>query len=203
LLDGYFYLHPSVADSKDPYSDGARAARHAIAEGVPRWIAIRDRPFGQMIDPATGLPIFGLSAPAELAEWQSAYAQGHNETISTAVQSGEINVDFRPLLMSRPEVVRALTENKLGTLSTANPRLRGPSDAFVLKLRFPKPKAKTKLTWVHYSRQSGEEWPEFSLYDGPQDVAVGRVGRVLVFKTSCLFLTHDVVTTQVLNSYPL
>jgi hypothetical protein len=109
---------------------------------------------------------------------------------------------FRPLLMSRPEVLRALEESCLGTLSTDNPRIEASDGEFVLQLRFPKQSAKRKLTWISYSR-ADEEWPDFALYDAPEEIAVGRNGRVLIFRSSCLLLTRDVITTQVLNAYPL
>ncbi len=72
-----------------------------------------------------------------------------------------------------------------------------------LELQLPKPKAKSKQTWIRYNHRSGEEWPKFDLYHGPMDIALGRNGRVLVFRTSCLLITRDVETTQVLISYPV
>lgn len=192
-----------MTSEKEPYTQGASTARKAIAEGVPRWMVISDRAFGQMIDQTTGLPIAQLSAPPALADRQASFAQGFNEVISAAIASGEVTVDFRPLLMTRVEVVRALAECKLGTLSTENPRIQPADGQFVLELKFPAKKAKKKLIWIRYSLPTGEEWPKFDLYDGPLDVAIGREGRVLVFKTASVFLTRDIITTQVLNSYLL
>jgi hypothetical protein len=190
-----------MAISQDPIADGSQAARRAIAEGFPRWIVTSDIPFGQMIDPATGLPVLRMSSSPDLVEWQASFARAHNETIRAALQSGQITVDFRPLLMSRAEIIRALADNKLGTLSEAQPPLQGPQGDFVLELRFPKPYAKQKLTWILYRRRSGEEWPRFALYDQPLDIATAKEGRVLAFQTACLLLTRDAATTQVLNSY--
>src|SRR5262245_13857062 len=123
---------------EDGYAAGWRAGAQSIAEGVPRWMATTDGPVGQMIDPGTGLPLFGISGPPELTDWLTSYAKGHNDAISAALKSGEVTVDFRPLLMSRPEVLRAFTEGYLGTLSTDCPRLTAPSGEFVLELRFPR-----------------------------------------------------------------
>jgi hypothetical protein len=189
--------------NEDAYKDGSRAARQSIAEGVPRWIHTTQRPFGESIDPDTGLPTATLSGPPELADSNTSFARGFNDEILAGIKSGEVTVDFRPLIMPRPEVLGALTECSLGTLSTENPRVQAPSGDFVLELRFPKSKAKSKLTWIRYHRRSGEEWPKFDLYDEPMGIAVGRNGRVLVFKTSCLLITRDVETTQVVISYPV
>src|SRR5687768_7456982 len=93
------------------YSEGEAAARTAISNGVPRWIVTSERPFGESIDPATGLPIAFHSFPPELKERMESFAEGHNDAIRTAVESGAIDVDFRPLLMSRNEVVDALSKS--------------------------------------------------------------------------------------------
>jgi hypothetical protein len=185
------------------YGDGASAARQAIADGVPRWIHTTARPFGESIDPDTGLPVATLSGPPELADSNASFAIGFNDEILAGIRSGEVTVDFRPLIMPRQEVLLALTEFGLGTLSTENPRVQAPNGDFVLELQLSKKRTKSKLTWIRYSHRSGEEWPQFDLYHEPVEIAVGRNGRVLILSTSCLLLTRDVETTQVLISYPV
>ena len=144
----------------------------------------------------------GISGPPELVDFNAALIRGYNDTISAGIKSGEVTVDFRPLLMPRPEVLRALEKSGLGTLSMDNPRIEGPDGAFVLKLRLPKRNAKRNQTWISY-RRGDEEWPNFAMYESRVEVALGRNGRVLVFKSACLLSTYDVETTQVLNTYPL
>ncbi len=189
-----------MANLDDSYRSGAIAALDAIAEGFPRWMHTDSRPFGQMIDPDTGLPLFGLSGPAELSNTNEAIVRGYNDTISDAIKAGEVTVDFRPLLMTRIEAIQALKQGTLGTLSTGNPRISAPCGEFILELRFPRPTVKRPSIWISYSR-GDERWPDFALYEEPEEVAIGQNGKVLVFRSSRVILTRDVETTQVLNSY--
>jgi hypothetical protein len=68
-------VEATVERDEKAYSDGARSARQALAEGVPRWTPTTDVPFGQMIYPETGLPILGLGSPSSLAVWRTSFAQ--------------------------------------------------------------------------------------------------------------------------------
>jgi hypothetical protein len=185
----------------DGYAAGGHMAWKAIAAGFPRWMNRGDQPLGQYIDPGTGLPFLSMSGPPTLAAYHEGLARGHNEAISAGIRSGEVTVDFRPLLMSRPETLTALQECRLGTISTDDPRLAAPNGEFVFQLHFPRPNVKHKQTWISY-RRGNDQWPNFDLYEGPLAVALGRAGRVLVFKSSSLITTRDAETTQVLNSYP-
>jgi hypothetical protein len=193
----------SFMNSEEAYAAGSLSARRAIANGVPRWLCLGgDRAFGQEIDPGTGLPLAGISGPAMLAVVNAALVLGYNDTISAGIKSGEVTVDFRPLLMSRSDLLRALEKNCLGILSTENPRIVAPNDALILQLRLPKRSAKRKFTWISF-RNGNFETPEFLLFDSPVEVALGKNGKVLILKTSCVLLSHDVATTQVLNRYSL
>jgi len=190
-----------VTNHEDAYSAGARSAQQAIADGFPRWAHLSDRPIGQFIDPDTGLPLIGFSGAPELADFNTALVRGYNDTISAGIESGDVTVDFRPLLMPHHEVLSALRVSHLGTLSMDNPRVEGPDGTFVLRLRPPKQNAKRSLTWISYCR-ADEEWPNFALYEVPIEVALGRSGRVLIFRSQCAICTRDAETTQVLNTYP-
>ena len=129
------------------YGEGKRAAHHAIDAGVPRWMCTTNVPFGQEIDPGTGLPIAHVAAApnriGRLAKFLRARIQ--RAEIAAAIKSGEVTVDFRPLLMTRPEVIRSMSENRIGTLSMDNPRLEAPDGDFVLELRRAKSKKKSCL----------------------------------------------------------
>ena len=118
------------------------------------------------------------------------------------MKSGDIHVDFRPLLMTLDEVTHALENNPLGTLSTENPRVEGPDGSFCLELRQSKSKRRSNRdTWICYHHESGGRWPDFGFYEGPIRLAIGKNGRVLVEESKCLYMTYDVETTQVLNRY--
>jgi hypothetical protein len=173
------------------YEEGRRAARNAVANGVPRWLQTTE---GPCIHPDTGLPVTWLSSPGGSTAGLQSYVQGFNDEILAAIEAGAVAVDFRPLLMSRAEIQRALDRDCLGTLSPDNPRIRSPGDDFVIQLRPP---------WILYSHTSGGRWPKLAAYDGPVRIALGRDGHVLVFETRFLYLTRDVLTTQVLNRYLL
>jgi hypothetical protein len=146
-----------------------------------------------------------IRRPASLAESNQSFARGFNDEILAALGSGGIDVDFRPLLMSRDEIERELDRNLLGTLSVDNLRIDSPNGDFSLSLRRPKPNPRAKrakaVTSICYEHESGGRWPSLYTYQGPWRVALGRNGRVLIFETECLYLTQDVATTQVLNRY--
>jgi len=189
---------------KDPFRDGFKAARGAIANGVPRWIATEIYQFGELIHPQTGLPLTTISAPPELMQWRNAIVRGHNEEILRAFEGGEISVDFRPLVMSLDEVKEAFTRESLGILSIGSPQIDDPNGRFSLYVQIPKRKlaAKTKpahsrrTIWIGYQPVDGAPARQFMLYSAPTEVALGRERRVLLFKTERLYLARDVETTQ-------
>ena len=186
----------------DAYTHGNRAARGAIDSGVPRWFRIGDCGFEDCIDADTGLPLAEVTAPAELAEWRQGFVQGFNDEIRAALQSGGIDVDFRPLLMTRAEIQTEFATSLLGVLSPENPLIESPSGDIVLELRAPKPRSKAeRSTWIGHRGPTGGRWPQFLLYEEPTPVALGRNGRVLMLKSSLFYMTFDVVTTQILNRY--
>src|ERR1700722_17852743 len=169
------------------YANGVLAARKAIDAGVPRWVETSSKPYGQCIHPETGLPYLGLSGPPNLAESNQSFARGFNNEILAALGSGGIEVDFRPLLMTRGEIERELDRSLVGTLSDDNPRIDSPNGDFSLSLRRPKPNPRAKrakaVTWICYEHESGGRWPSLYTYEGPWRVALGRNGRVLIFET--------------------
>lgn len=188
-----------IEHDQNAYDDGSKAARKAIANGVPRWVRTSSGRFGEMIHAGTGLPIAVLSGPANLKNWQQSYAQGFNDEILVAIEAGNIDVDFRSLLMTRDEIQHALKTCFLGTVSTETPTLRSPNTDFTIEIDVDA----SQRTWICYHHESGGEWPKFQLYDGPLCVALAKESRVLVFETESVYLTRDVMTTQVLNKYLL
>ncbi len=189
-------------EAKGPFVEGVDAAQDAIENGVPRWLLTQDGPFEQMIHPETGLPIAWLSGPPNLAERQELFAKGFNQAILAAVRSGGIEVDFRPLLMSRDDIEHALGACGLGILSPDNPKIQSPNREFTIKLRPEKRKSPSKARiWVCYDHLTWGRWPDFELYGGPIRFALGRDGRVLISETQQNYLTYDVATTQVLNRF--
>jgi len=82
---------------------GRRAARNAIANGVPRWAVLADdAPGHDAIDPGSGLPIVSLSGDQLQV---SDFIRGHNAEISGAIERGEVQIDFRPFLRSDAQVL--------------------------------------------------------------------------------------------------
>ena len=203
-----------VKTHADNYDEGRCAARKAIANGVPRWAIIAandDLKREQQIDSQTGLPIVVMSASQELADWQSAFVQGHNEEILQNIKLGEIKVDFRPLLMTFEQVKEAFQQNSLGTLSADTPKIEDPYGRFALHLQISKSRKNSKtvshkskpLTWIILSRESETQSRRFYVFEAPVDIALGRNGQVFLIKTQCFFLVHDERTTQLLQRYRL
>lgn len=191
----------------DAYSEGNYAARTAIANGCPRWAigpnASRGLENGA-IDTGTGLPIFSFNCPPELVEQLAAQIRGHNDEILRALAAGEISVDFRPLLMTREQIVEDSANNQIGILSLDNPKIVGPDGRFALYIKIPKPRKNRKsepLNWIVFEPANGEVNEEFSLYSEPESLAMGRGGRVLIIKSSLFYLSYDVETAQSLNRY--
>jgi hypothetical protein len=98
------------------YEKGFRAAVEAIEAGVPRWF-VSQTCDEREIDSGTELPIATLSGPPELAASNEAFIRGFNDEILRARSAGEFTIDFRPLLLSRGEVLGAFRTQRLGTLS--------------------------------------------------------------------------------------
>ncbi len=188
----------------DAYRDGMNAALGAIANGVPRWIETEPGIIGHEIHPQTGLPIATLSSPPELGERNAAFARGFNDSILEGIEAGEFAVDFRPLLMSHEEVKQSFAINSLGFLSAESSRIEEPNGRFFLYLDTTKKKTVPKrppLVWIVFENASGLRDTKFMHYDCPVEVATGRDGRVVLFKTECLYIARDIETTQVLQSY--
>jgi hypothetical protein len=121
-----------------------------------------------------------------------------------ARESGAIEVDFRPLLMSRVECLDALESSSFGVLSPDTTRLKSPDGLITIEFQTQsRSKQSSSNVWIRYTHDEWGTWPKFALYGGPVQFAIGRNGRVLIEKFSQVILTRDVVTTQVLNSYPL
>jgi hypothetical protein len=184
------------------YSQGIKAATNAISDGVPRWVKTEPCAVGECIDDYSGLPVMRVSGPQQRQDWLTSFARAFNDTIQAALDAGTITVDFRPLLMSRDELLQALTDHSLGTLSLESPRVESHNPEFSLEVRLQHRKRDT-LIWIRFINSSGDEWPEFELYDGPLDVATGREGKVVVFRSRCTLSSRCLETTQVLNVFRL
>src|SRR5262249_23841646 len=140
----------------------------------------------------------------ELAERHQAFARGFNDSILRGIEAGEIAVDFRPLLMSLDEITQAFATHRLGVLSEDSSRIEEPNGRFCLQWQAPKKKSVCNgppLIWIAFENASGLRDLKFMNYDGPVEVAAGREGRVVLFKTDCLYIARDVETTQVLQRY--
>ena len=169
-------------DGKVTYKKGVSAARHAIANGVPRWLTATPEwdALGQeiCIDPRTGLPIGRISAPPELEAWQTAFIRGHNDEILRAIERGQIAVDFRPLLLTFPDVQKAFDLHRLGTLSLDHCQIEDPQGRFILHLDLPTPRQRRQAQkrksepclWVVFERRSGERNARFLNFEEPIDV---------------------------------
>jgi hypothetical protein len=154
--------------------------------------------------PKTGLPMMGLSGPPSLRDHNEWFAKGNNDEVRAAIESGAIDVDFRPLLMSRVECLDALESSSFGVLSLDSTRLKSPDGLITIEFRKrAKGKKPSSISWISYTHEEWGTWPSFTVFGGPVQFAIGRNGRVLIEKTSQVILTRDVVTTQVLNSYSL
>jgi hypothetical protein len=183
------------------FNRGVRAAEDAIAEERAFWIVTDDNEEeeeGEHIDPRTGLPYLTISGEAD------DYVRGYNDTVLKASNAGKIKTDFRPLLMTRAQVVAAMKKTKLGVISPDNPVITAPGGEFTLELKRPKPlKTKKKpKQWISF-RNREQAWPRWELYDEDNtfSVGVGREGRVVIIKNDYVYVTFDVRTTQVLDRY--
>jgi len=191
-----------MSGDQKAYTEGALCARKTIAEGVPRWIETCNDSSDHFIHPGTGLPICQLTGPPSLAEWNNSFAQGHNDQILVALNSGSIHVDFRPLLISRNDANRALRVCSLGILSPANPRIESPESSFAIDLRRSKSQSQSQHSvWITFHDSLGDRSTELEPYVEPIEIALAREGQVLIFKTRSLLISRDLATTQVLNRY--
>lgn len=195
----------------DWYDKGKRAARSAIAAGVPRWGVLRvagsPSQEGGEIDPRTGLPLFVVHVPEALAPQQSEFIRGHNEEIAAGISSGEVTRDFRPLLMSRADVENEFEVGLLGRLDLNTAQTTVASRDVVLEIEVPKARRGRSATsprdrpsWI-VRRPGGGAPQRLLVYDGPVEVAVVRDGRILILRGRELDLVVDSETGQVLNRY--
>jgi hypothetical protein len=177
---------------------------------VPRWFASQSCD-EEETDSYTGLPIATLSGPPELAASNEAFIRGFNDEIHRARSAGEFTIDFRPLLLSRGEVLEAFRTQRLGTLSLDCRQIEDPRGRFIVKLQLPKPRKGRQrrttrsepLTWIVFVRAGARETHRLMLYDSPVEFALGRDGHVVLMKTTCLYLTFDAETTQDLQCFRL
>jgi hypothetical protein len=200
-----------VEMTSDDYSAGRRAARSAISAGVPRWATLRvsgaSSEETDVIDRSTGLPVVVLHAPGSLAAQQAEFTRGHNDEILAAMSAGEITRDFRPLLVSAPDVDRAFKSHSLGWLDMNTPRLELPDLNMAVEVAVPNPRRGRASRFPRHRpsmivlHRNGEAPKELSLYDGAVEVSVVRDGRVLLIRHKEVDLVFDVETTQILGRH--
>lgn len=202
-----------MSDDEVECQKGFRYAYKSASLGYPRWLRLyapSDFTDDEFIHSETGLPIGTISGPPEVLAGLAAFVSGNNDEILRQIESGEIKIDFRPLQMSCLEVREAFNERPLGILSLDRPRIEGPDDLFVLWIHTTRRNAKNPAVsceqqqrWVAVESSDGERYLPFMPYMAPIEIALGRGGRTLLFKTDSYYLVHDVETMQVLNRYPV
>jgi hypothetical protein len=158
----------------------------------------------------TGLPTVLIGSAPGREKWQKEFNQGFNDAISRAIKSGEVTIDFRPLLMTFKEVKQAFERHPIGTLSMNHLRVEDPKGHFAWSLGPVQKKGRSgkktnNTVWITFEMGSGMKRSDMT-YEGPIEMSLGRSGKVVICKqrisrTRFSFSTYDVQTSQELNIY--